>query len=440
MTTRKPRRLLAGGAIRAQPDRRLVSLARTGNQAALEEIIRRYRPVLVRYAASIVPPDRADDVTQDALARALPGISFGEEDLNLRPWLYTIVRNAAFNDLRDAGPPLQQLDENYDGVEQPPQVLERSEQLKSLLGGLASLPHSQREALVKREMEGLSHTAIGAELGVSAGAARQLIHRARNALREGLGSLVPMPVLRQILDAEATGGVAAAGGGGALAVKATAAVLATGAIVTAGVVFKDSHPQSHRTAPIAVSGRSRRSAPAVLSSAARKGQPKSGRISNHEPRQRSTENITAGSAIQTAVRGALRTTGAKPPLPGVKDTHPSGPPHGAVGGNGTQGAQTDSENSGTVPGSNNGGAEGGGGGSGAEVPPQKPASEKGEPPASGGAGESEAPDSSGDDSRETTSSDSSEAGDSNPSKDSGASGSHTDSNTSGSSARESSQD
>ncbi len=190
MTPRKPsQRILAGPVLRTQPDQRLVVLAREGHESALEEIVRRHRPGLVRYAASIVPPDRADDVVQDSLARSLPEIGGGEDDLRLRPWLYTIVRNAALNQLRDAGPPHEQLDENYDGVEQPPQAMERRERMRSLVAGLRGLPEAQRKALVKREMEGRSHAEIGAEMGVSTGAARQLIFRARHALRASLGSL-----------------------------------------------------------------------------------------------------------------------------------------------------------------------------------------------------------------------------------------------------------
>ena len=63
MAPRKPSDRILSPALRVQPDRRLVALAREGSEPAVEEIVRRYRPALVRYAASIVPADRADDVT-----------------------------------------------------------------------------------------------------------------------------------------------------------------------------------------------------------------------------------------------------------------------------------------------------------------------------------------------------------------------------------------
>ena len=62
-----------------------------------------------------------------------------------------------------------------------------------------------------RELEGLSHEEIAAALGVSGGAARQAIYRARLALRDGFGLLVPLPLLRMLFDhgAEAAAGAAA---------------------------------------------------------------------------------------------------------------------------------------------------------------------------------------------------------------------------------------
>jgi RNA polymerase sigma factor (sigma-70 family) len=229
-------RVLAGPLLRMQPDRRLAALAAGGSEAATEEIVRRYRPALVRYAATIVPPHRAEDVVQEAFARTLRRLASGGEELAIRPWLYTVVRNAALNDLRDAPPPQEPIDESYDGVEQPPQALERRERVRLLVARLGELPDAQREALVKREMEGRGHAEIAAQLGVSEGAARQLIFRARASVRDALGCLVPMPLLRYLFESgDGSAAAVGAAGSGALAAKAAIAILATGAVVGAGV-------------------------------------------------------------------------------------------------------------------------------------------------------------------------------------------------------------
>ena len=83
--------------------------------------------------------------------------------------------------------------------------LERREEIDRADGRLRSLPEPQRAAIVMREMEGLSHEEIAAALGVSGGAARQAIYRARRALRDGAGMLVPLPLLQALLAAGSMG-------------------------------------------------------------------------------------------------------------------------------------------------------------------------------------------------------------------------------------------
>ena len=236
------RRRLAGAAIRCQPDPRLVGLVRDGHDRAFEEIVRRYRAPLVTYASGIVPDHHAEDVVQEALTKVHSALGRSDAEISLRPWLYTIVRNGALNVLRDE-PVHDHLDESCDGVPQPPEVAARREELAALTAKVRSLPDPQREAIVKRELEGQSHEEIATSLGVSAGAVRGLIYRARTALRDGAGMLIPLPVLRALLgsgagspEAAGAAGTAAAGlatgGGGGVAVKAGAtlgvAVLAVG--------------------------------------------------------------------------------------------------------------------------------------------------------------------------------------------------------------------
>ena len=234
---------LAGLALRCQSDSRLVRLSREGHARAFEEIVRRYREPLVSFAGAIVPADRAEDVVQEALVKSHAALVASEADVKLKPWLYTIVRNRALNNLRDE-PTHEHLDEDFDGVPQPPEVAAQRERITTLVAGVKGLPPAQRDALVQRELEGRSHREIGIALGVSPNAVRGLIFRARTALRDAAGMLVPMPVLRALLNAgpleaeaagTALGGAAvglSAGGGAGIAAKAGAtlavAVLAVG--------------------------------------------------------------------------------------------------------------------------------------------------------------------------------------------------------------------
>ena len=93
--------------------------------------MRRYRSPLVTYAGGIVSDHDAEDVVQEALTKAHAALGRSDAEMNLKPWLYTIVRNGALNALRDA-PVHDHLDENFDGVPQPPEVAARREELAAL--------------------------------------------------------------------------------------------------------------------------------------------------------------------------------------------------------------------------------------------------------------------------------------------------------------------
>ena len=234
---------IRGALLRTQPDARLVGLAREGRERAFEEIVRRYRAPLVAFAAMFVPAHRADDVVQESLLRAFDALRSSDAEIQLRPWLFRIVRNQALNDLRDT-PAHDELTEELDGVASPPEIAERREEVAAIMGGLQALPEAQREAIVARELEGRGHAEIAAELGTSTGAVRQLIFRARTTLRGAAGLLIPLPLLRFLLGpggseaaSAATGaGVAAAtAGGGGVAGKVAVGLAGVAIAVGGGV-------------------------------------------------------------------------------------------------------------------------------------------------------------------------------------------------------------
>ena len=94
--------------------------------------------------------------------------------------------------------PSDTLEEEIDGVERPEQAFERREGLRSVVAAVSALPERQRDAIVLRELEGRSYDEIAAELGVTGGAVRQLLNRARTTLRAGATAITPMGLLLRI--------------------------------------------------------------------------------------------------------------------------------------------------------------------------------------------------------------------------------------------------
>jgi RNA polymerase sigma factor (sigma-70 family) len=220
-----------------QSDERLVDLVRAGSDPAFEAIVERYRRALMRYVSRLLPPERAEDVVQQSFVKAYEAMHKGSAELNLRPWLYRIAHNGALNALRDRGASHAQLSDTIDGVERPDQAFERQHGLRDLVVSVQALPERQRSAILLREMEGRSYEEIATALGVSDGAVRQLLHRARNTLRAAAASVIPMPLVERVAAYASSDPMASrvaelvGVGSGALAMKVCATALVTGAVV-----------------------------------------------------------------------------------------------------------------------------------------------------------------------------------------------------------------
>jgi RNA polymerase sigma factor (sigma-70 family) len=234
-------------------DEELVALARGGHEPAFDVIVQRYRGPLVSYCRRWVDPHRAEEVVQHTFMKAFLCLRDDDRPLALRPWLYRVAHNAALNALEKKGSDWEELDENYDGVPQPPQVAEQRARFLRVVGGIEALPLRQREALVLNEFEGRCYADIASQLGTSESGVRGLLRRARRQLRETAAAvLLPFPALRELVrsdggralqadrageligSAGAAGGVGAAGG----LAKVAAGVLAAGTIAGGGTAIE----------------------------------------------------------------------------------------------------------------------------------------------------------------------------------------------------------
>ena len=204
-----PARLARRPVLSTQSDERLVDLVRAGSEPAFETIVERYRRALMRYVSRLLPPERAEDVVQQSFVNAYEAMHRDAAELNLRPWLYRIAHNTALNALRDRGLRHDELDERIDGVERPDQALERTQGLRELVVAVQALPERQRDAILLRELEGRSYEEIALALGVTDGAVRQLLNRARNSLRATAAAITPMPLLTRLASADSADPVTA---------------------------------------------------------------------------------------------------------------------------------------------------------------------------------------------------------------------------------------
>src|SRR3954466_13556886 len=186
-----PARLAGQPILRSQTDDRLVDLVRAGNEPAFEAIVARYRRPLLRYCGGILSGGRAEDAVQQTFVKAYDAMRRDHGELKLRPWLYRIAHHTALNGLRDKSLQDQPLDPQLDGVERPDQAVERRQGVREALAAVEALPTRQRDAIVLRELEGRSYEEIAGALGVTGGAVRQLLNRARTTLRTAATAIPP---------------------------------------------------------------------------------------------------------------------------------------------------------------------------------------------------------------------------------------------------------
>lgn len=175
-------------AARRLDDTELVTRLRNGDDAAFTKLVERHETALLAYARGVLGGAHhdAEECVQDAFIRALEFLrNQPDRDINLKPWLYTITRNACLDRLRKPQrnvdlAPLQAV--LPDSSADPHRQAVAHEELAVLISGLQELPARQRAALVMREFEGRSHETLGATLGVSVGASKALVCRARAGL------------------------------------------------------------------------------------------------------------------------------------------------------------------------------------------------------------------------------------------------------------------
>jgi RNA polymerase sigma factor (sigma-70 family) len=226
--------------LRTQSDERLVALARGGHDRAFEAIVERYRRQLLRACRRILPEARAEDALQQALMAAWAGLRRGDDVIELRPWLFRVVRNTALNHLRVTGYDLDELVETLSAADDPEDEVVRRAVVRQTLAAVAALPDRQREALLRTAIEGQAQADVARDLGLSSTAMRQLVHRARVSVRAAATALVPMPVATWL--ASAGGATATA----TLAKAGTLAVLAGGAVTAPTLLHHDRPPARQR--------------------------------------------------------------------------------------------------------------------------------------------------------------------------------------------------
>jgi RNA polymerase sigma-70 factor (ECF subfamily) len=128
--------------------------------------------------------DRADDLVQETLARALAHIDSFQPGTNMQAWLFTILRNLFRSEYRKRRREVEDVDGRLaDGLESQPDQDAKLE-FADFRSALAQLPPDQREALILVGAAGFSYEEVAKICDCAIGTVKSRVNRARNRLAE----------------------------------------------------------------------------------------------------------------------------------------------------------------------------------------------------------------------------------------------------------------
>ncbi len=185
----------------------LVRRVQNGDKHAFDLLVRKYQYRLQKLVSRFIKDSaEQEDVVQESFIRAYRAIGKFRGDSAFYTWLYRIAVNVAKNHLVAAGrqPPLQDVDiqemsyrqgaERLTEFNTPVQMLENDAVVEAVKKAINDLSDELKEAILLREMDGLSYEDIAVVMRCPVGTVRSRIFRAREAIEKSISHLVDGPL------------------------------------------------------------------------------------------------------------------------------------------------------------------------------------------------------------------------------------------------------
>lgn len=185
-------------------DQILVERAQAGNQQAFEQLMSKYQRKLNRLLSRLIR-DHGDveDVVQETFIKVYHALPSFRGESAFYTWVYRIGTNTAKNYLearKRRAPTSTEFDANdaesfedasqLQDINTPERVLQSKQIAQTVNAAMESLPEDLRNAIVLREIDGLSYEEIAEEMNCPIGTVRSRIFRAREAVAARLRPLI----------------------------------------------------------------------------------------------------------------------------------------------------------------------------------------------------------------------------------------------------------
>jgi RNA polymerase sigma-70 factor, ECF subfamily len=180
--------------VKGEPDDKLLEAARSGDRAALEELLERHQARVYRFGMKMCrDPQDAEDVLQDTLLAAARGVRDFRGGSSISTWLFAIARSYCIKKRRKSRLPqgeLGELEAHADPARSPEERLAGRQVELALERAIDELEPAYREVLVLRDVEGLAAADVAKVLGIGVPAVKSRLHRARLAIRNKVAPLL----------------------------------------------------------------------------------------------------------------------------------------------------------------------------------------------------------------------------------------------------------
>lgn len=172
----------------------LIQASIDGDGSAFETLYVRYMDAIYRYIFFRVGDElQAEDLTEETFVRAWEALpKYQHRKYPFSSWLYRIAHNLVIDHYRRKKPVpisngLMRTYSNHN--ESLDHIVDRKHEIQLLVKAVGQLNELEREIVLLRFVEGLSHKEIAAMVGKSQSSCRVTLHRALKALRSILATL-----------------------------------------------------------------------------------------------------------------------------------------------------------------------------------------------------------------------------------------------------------
>ncbi|HEY5160252.1 MAG TPA: sigma-70 family RNA polymerase sigma factor [Gaiellaceae bacterium] len=172
-----------------QPDMAVIRRAQRGDERAFALIVRAYEAPIFNYVLRMVG-DRAlaEDLTQDIFLRVFRGLRGYSRQARFTTWLFQVAKNRVIDEIRA----VERRPRTLVAIEDAPQLevvdapIEQSEAIEILLSEVDKLSPDLKEALLLRDIVGLSYNEIADTLDVTLATVKWRIFKAREEVQQAL--------------------------------------------------------------------------------------------------------------------------------------------------------------------------------------------------------------------------------------------------------------